>query len=61
MDAIRAFFSKIRALFLIFKGEAPPCPPSCAPSLRKKLHYKCLARSQKHFCMTIQNYESTGK
>ena len=23
MDAIRAFFSKIRALFLIFKGEAP--------------------------------------
>ena len=37
MDTIRAFFSKIRALFLIFKKEQarpPPLPPSCAPASR---------------------------
>ena len=33
MNTIRAFFSKIRALFSIFKKRKrrPPPPPSCAP------------------------------
>ena len=36
MDTIRAFFSKIRAFFFIFKkgqGRPPPLLPSCVPDL----------------------------